>query len=37
MDDAYSHQGAPRHVEARVPFSGSWVRQAGGEIPPAHD
>jgi hypothetical protein len=34
MGDAYPHRGAPGHVEARVPFSVSWVRRAGGEIPP---
>jgi hypothetical protein len=32
MADAYSHRGAPGHAEARVPFSGSWVGQTGGEI-----
>jgi hypothetical protein len=32
MDDTYPHQGAPRRVEAWVPFSGNWVRWAGGEI-----
>jgi hypothetical protein len=33
MGDAYPHWGAPGHAEARVPFSGSWVRWAGGKIP----
>jgi hypothetical protein len=31
--DAYPYQGALRNVEARVAFSGSWVRQTGGKIP----
>jgi hypothetical protein len=29
-----SASGAPEHAEAWVPFSGSWVRRVGGEIPP---
>jgi hypothetical protein len=33
MGNAYLHLGAPRHVEARVPFPSSWVRKTGGEIP----
>jgi hypothetical protein len=26
MANTYLHRGAPMHVEARVPFPGSWVR-----------
>jgi hypothetical protein len=33
MGDAYLHQGALGHAEARVPFPGSWVTWTGGEIP----
>jgi hypothetical protein len=34
-DDTYPYRGAPGRAEARVPFSGNWVRWARGKIPSA--
>jgi hypothetical protein len=31
--DAYLYRGAIEHVEAWVPFLGSWVGRTGGKIP----